>query len=99
MSRRVISTDRSRLTGTCKCKRLRLNACPAGTAQNAAKLQRCRIGHGAITAGPSLEFAPTQPLSGQGLARAEHVSSPCHLKRSMRISRTTLTYLLKSESL
>ena len=38
-------------------------------------------------------------LSGQGLARAARVSSPCHLKRSMRISRTTLTYLLKSDSL
>ena len=36
----------------------------------------------------------TDRLSGQGLARAERVSNPCHIKRSMRISRTTLTYSL-----
>jgi len=40
-------------------------------------------------------YAPeADRLSGQGLARAERVSNPCHIKRSMRISRTTLTYSL-----
>ena len=40
-------------------------------------------------------YAPeSDGLSGQGLARAERVSNPCHIKRSMRISRTTLTYSL-----
>jgi hypothetical protein len=41
-----------------------------------------------------MEFLFGQALLGQGLARAERVSNPCHLKRSMRISRTTLTCLL-----
>jgi hypothetical protein len=44
----------------------------------------------------SSKFDAPEPnaLSGQGLARAERVSNPCHIKRSMRISRTTLTYSL-----
>ena len=41
-----------------------------------------------------LDAPESYGLSGQGLARAERVSNPCHIKRSMRISRTTLTYSL-----
>jgi len=44
--------------------------------------------------GTKLDTPETDRLSGQGLARAERVSNPCHIKSSMRISRTTLTYSL-----
>ena len=44
--------------------------------------------------GAEFDAPETDGLSGQGLARAERVSNPCHIKRSMRISRTTLTYSL-----
>ena len=44
--------------------------------------------------GAKFDAPKADSLSGQGLARAERVSNPCHIKRSMRISRTTLTYSL-----